>query len=64
MNPADQQAVDSKLKELDGTPQKERLGANAITAVSIAVCKVGELVTLDWSLRWHQGGLAHAHLPQ
>ena len=32
----DQQAVDRKLIALDGTPDKSRLGANAIVAVSLA----------------------------
>ena len=35
----DQRAVDSKLIELDGTPNKGRLGANAILAVSLATAK-------------------------
>jgi enolase len=33
---ADQPAVDRKLIELDGTPSKSRLGANAVVAVSMA----------------------------
>lgn len=33
----EQEAVDSALCELDGTPDKARLGANAIVAVSMAV---------------------------
>ncbi len=40
MNPLDQKAIDDKMKELDGTPNKGKLGANAILAVSIAVTKV------------------------
>jgi enolase len=32
----DQQAVDARLLELDGTPQKKRLGGNALLAVSLA----------------------------
>ena len=36
MDPADQAAVDRRLVELDGTPDKSRLGANAIVAVSLA----------------------------
>jgi len=35
----DQEAVDRKMIELDGTPQKSKLGANAILAVSIANVK-------------------------
>jgi hypothetical protein len=41
MNPVNQKEIDEKMKELDGTPNKGKLGANAILAVSIAVCKVG-----------------------
>ncbi|HUJ78922.1 MAG TPA: phosphopyruvate hydratase [Nitrospiria bacterium] len=38
--PADnQEAVDRKLIELDGTPEKKRLGANAILGVSLAVAR-------------------------
>jgi enolase len=35
-DPADQPALDQRLIELDGTPNKSRLGANAILAVSLA----------------------------
>ncbi len=35
----DQAALDSILRELDGTPRLERLGANAILAVSMAACR-------------------------
>jgi enolase len=41
MNPVDQEAVDNKMIELDGTANKTKLGANAILAVSMAVCKAG-----------------------
>src|SRR2546421_619565 len=33
---ADQRAIDERLLELDGTPDKRRLGANAMVAVSLA----------------------------
>ncbi len=36
LDAADQAALDEKLIALDGTPSKSRLGANALTAVSIA----------------------------
>jgi enolase len=36
---ADQRAVDTFLLELDGTPNKGRLGANALLGVSIAVAR-------------------------
>lgn len=37
MSVADQSAIDRKMIELDGTPNKSRLGANAILGVSLAV---------------------------
>jgi enolase len=39
LNAADQKALDEKLIALDGTPNKEKLGANAILGVSIAAAK-------------------------
>jgi len=36
---ADQRGLDDRLRELDGTPRLQRLGANATLAVSIAVCR-------------------------
>lgn len=41
MNVVDQQAIDDKMIELDGTPNKTSLGANAILAVSMAASKAG-----------------------
>jgi enolase len=39
MDPADQEAVDQAMIDLDGTPNKGRLGANAILGVSLAAAK-------------------------
>jgi enolase len=39
MNAEDQVAIDQAMIELDGTPNKSRLGANAILGVSLAVAK-------------------------
>jgi enolase len=36
---ADQRRLDDRLRELDGTPQLRRLGANATLGVSLAVCR-------------------------
>lgn len=36
---ADQAALDASLCELDGTPNKSHLGANALLAVSLAACR-------------------------
>jgi len=38
-----QRETDDLMIELDGTPNKSKLGANAILAVSMAVCKAGAL---------------------
>ncbi|CUA99696.1 phosphopyruvate hydratase [Thiomonas bhubaneswarensis] len=38
-NALDQQAIDARLIELDGTPNKARLGANALLAVSMATAR-------------------------
>src|SRR4029450_325727 len=34
---ADQRGVDNRLREVDGTPRLQRLGANAVLGVSLAV---------------------------
>src|SRR6266705_3662940 len=39
MDAADQRALDKKMISLDGTPNKGRLGANAILAVSMAAAR-------------------------
>ena len=39
LDPLWQEEIDAILLELDGTPNKSRLGANAILGVSLAVCK-------------------------
>jgi enolase len=39
MDPVDQRLIDQKLLDMDGTPDKSRLGANAILGVSLAVAK-------------------------
>ena len=41
--PDDQQAIDRRLIELDGTPNKSRLGANATLGVSLAVAHAAAL---------------------
>src|SRR2546430_1256824 len=38
-DPRDQEAIDALMIELDGTPNKSKLGANAILGVSMAVAK-------------------------
>lgn len=41
----DQMRIDRELIELDGTPNKRRLGANAIVGVSLAVLRAGAIST-------------------
>ena len=56
----DQKGIDARLLELDGTPNKERLGANAILGVSLAVAKAAANA-LQLPLYRYIGGV-HAHL--
>jgi enolase len=55
MDATDQVAVDQALRELDGTPNKSRLGANAILGVSLAVAKAAA-AEADQSLYRYLGG--------
>jgi len=41
MDPTQQQVIDDKMKEIDGSANKNVVGANAILAVSLAVAKAG-----------------------
>jgi enolase len=58
----DQEALDRKLIELDGTPNKGRLGANAILGVSLATAKAAA-AELGQPLYRHLGGDGAATLP-
>jgi enolase len=58
----DQAAVDRRLLELDGTPNKSRLGANAILGVSLAAAKAGALEA-GVPLYRHLGGEEACVLP-
>jgi enolase len=62
MDAADQQAVDNKMIELDGTDNKGRLGANAILAVSMA-CARAVCDALKLPLYRYLGGLNANLLP-
>ena len=57
---ADQKAVDAELLALDGTPNKSKLGANAILGVSLAVAKAAAN-SVGLPLYRYLGGV-HAHL--
>lgn len=41
LDPTDQKMVDKAMNDLDGTPNKAKLGANAILAVSLATARAG-----------------------
>jgi enolase len=41
MDPTKQEEIDQAMIDLDGTPNKANMGANAILAVSLAVCRAG-----------------------
>jgi len=44
MNALDQVSIDRAMIDLDGTPNKSRLGANAILGCSLAVAKAADIV--------------------
>ncbi len=58
----DQAALDAKMLQLDGTPNKSRLGANAILAVSLATAHAAANF-LGLPLYRHLGGAAARTLP-
>jgi enolase len=60
MDAADQRAIDQKMLDLDGTPDKSALGANAILGVSLAVARAAADAT-GLSLFRYLGG-PNAHL--
>jgi enolase len=62
MDPADQAALDRRMIELDGTPGKRRLGANAILAVSCAAARAAA-AALGLPLWKHLAGSRRATLP-
>lgn len=41
LNVTQQKEVDEAMLKLDGTENKDKLGANAILGVSMAVCRAG-----------------------
>ena len=58
----EQRRIDSTLIELDGTPNKQRLGANAILGVSLAVAKAAA-ISADLPLYKYVGGVSARILP-
>src|SRR5207244_3871441 len=62
MDATDQVAIDQAMIELDGSPNKGRLGANAILGVSLAVAKAAA-ISLDLPLYRYVGGVGARTLP-
>jgi enolase len=60
LDAADQRGIDDRLRDLDGTPNKGRLGANAILGVSLAAAHA-VANALDMPLHRYLGGV-NAHL--
>jgi enolase len=59
---ADQRALDNRMIELDGTPNKARLGANAVLAVSMAAARASA-TAFGLPLFRYLGGAAANTLP-
>jgi enolase len=62
MDPTEQVKIDETMLELDGTPNKGRLGANAILAVSLATAKAAA-AELGQPLYRYVGGVFARTLP-
>jgi enolase len=62
MEASDQAAIDARLCALDGTPNKSRLGANAILGVSLAVARASA-ASAGVPLYKYLGGTSAAELP-
>jgi enolase len=62
MDPTEQVKIDETMIELDGTPNKARLGANAILAVSLATAKAAA-AELGQPLYRYVGGVFARTLP-
>jgi enolase len=62
MDAADQIALDKHMIELDGTPNKSKLGANAILGVSMAAARAGAMA-YGLPLYRYLGGINARYLP-
>ncbi len=62
MDPSDQAAIDRRMINLDGTPNKSKLGANAILGASLATSKAAALES-GTPLYRHIGGSQACVLP-
>src|SRR4030095_5380952 len=62
MDALDQYAIDRVLIDADGTPNKSKLGANAILAISMAVARAAA-DTVELPLWRYLGGVSARVLP-
>jgi len=62
LNVLDQTALDEQMTELDGTPNKGKLGANAILGVSLAIARAGA-AAVELPLYRYIGGVSARVLP-
>jgi enolase len=62
-SPSDQERVDRRLIELDGTPDKTRLGANATLGVSMAVARAAAATANLPLYKYLAGTRPISHLP-
>ncbi len=62
-DPCDQKNIDNMLIDLDGTPNKENLGANAIVGVSLAMARAGAKVSNLPLYKYLAGNNKVEHLP-
>ncbi len=59
MDATDQIAVDARMREVDGTPNKSRVGANAVLAISLATARAAAWATGQPLFRYLGGPNAH-----
>ncbi len=52
MDPTNQEKIDDKLKQIDGTENKSKYGANAILAISMVTAKAGAIASRQTLYTW------------
>ncbi|TEU02017.1 phosphopyruvate hydratase [Candidatus Woesebacteria bacterium] len=52
MDPTNQEKIDDKLKQMDGTENKSKYGANAILAISMVTAKAGAIASQQTLYTW------------
>lgn len=52
MDPTNQEQIDDKLKQIDGTENKSKYGANAILAISMVTAKAGAIASQQALYTW------------